>query len=217
MAPVTICWTQLKSAARTDLDHRHRRRAEDRSRYRPSASGEAAAADDDGRDHVELEAVGNSRVADRQARELGRPPRRQAPRRSCRRRLSRARPPRRRASPSARWNQWRRDAGRNRGKKTATASARIATSQMPLGIKNPRPFERPEQVVQPGGGCFEAALAGEALRCAAHEQHHAERDDEGDTLSLVMRRPLMNPHTAPAPIPAAAADIGPCRRRARAL
>ena len=43
-------------------------------------------------------------------------------------------------------------------------------------------FERPKQVVQPGGGCFEAALAGEALRCAAHEQHHAERDDEGDDL-----------------------------------
>ena len=70
MMPVTICWTQFGSPLlrAADLDHRHDRRA---ARTVPSTvplpPSEAAAADDHRGDHVQLEADGDRRVADRQA------------------------------------------------------------------------------------------------------------------------------------------------------
>ena len=133
MAPVTICWTQLGSPRCahpiwiTDIVAAPRivPGTVPRPPARLPPPMMTAAITSSSRPSA---AVGSPTD---KPRELDAPPRRQAPRRSCRRRLSRARPPRRRASPSARWNQWRRDAGQIAYMTTATASARIATSQMP--------------------------------------------------------------------------------------
>ena len=210
MAPVTICWTQLGSPrARTRSESPTSSPRRGSFPYRPSASGEAAAADDDGRDHVEFEAVGDGRVADRQPRELEDAATRQAPRRSCRRRLSRARPPRRRASPSARWNQWRTDAGQIACMKHDRDGERENRNKPDApGAQNPRPVRASEA---------SRSARWRVLRGGARRREPVPRTSnimpsvtmKGTTLSLVMRRPLMNPHTAPAPIPAAAADIGP--------
>ena len=53
-----------------DLDDRHHRGAEQGAEHGAASAGQAAAADDHGGDHVELEAVGDGRIADRQPREL---------------------------------------------------------------------------------------------------------------------------------------------------
>ena len=214
MAPVTICWTQLGSPRCahpiwiTDIVAAPRIVPG----HRPSASGEAAAADDDGSDHVQLEAVGDGRVADRQARELEHA-RHAGKRRGDRvdgdfRALDRhAAEPRRpligtngeEMTAESRVLKHDRDGEReNRNKPDAA------------GYKNPRPGSsvRSKSFSQ---------VAGASRRRSPERPFAVPRTSnimpsvtmKGTTLSLVMRRPLMSPQTAPAPIPAAAADIGP--------
>ena len=74
MPPVTICCTQLGVLARApDLDHRHRGCSEQCAEANPASARETTAADDDGRNHIELQTIGHRGIADREAGELEHP------------------------------------------------------------------------------------------------------------------------------------------------
>ena len=67
MIPVTILLDPVRQPLlrAADLNHRHDRRAADGSHHRSLAAEQAAAADDHRGDHVQFEADGDRRVADK--------------------------------------------------------------------------------------------------------------------------------------------------------
>ena len=186
MPPVTICWTQFGSPCceqpiwMTVMIAAPKTVPSDRA----PAAEQAAAADDHGRDDVELETDGDRRIADREPRELQHAGHaRRAPPPACRprpcvRSIAHAAQPRRPLVRSDR-EQVPAEARVARARRaTTSASSSGQPDARPADRASPPSARSPQQIVQPGDRRLDPPLVGEALRRAAHEHHRAERDDE---------------------------------------
>ena len=165
------------------LDDLHGERADQAAEHGAFAAREAAAADHDGGDDVQLEADGAGRIADRQPRELHQAgDAREQAAQHVDRQLTRATgTPHRRAAcsfePTA--NTWR--PRRVYSSSAPTAAANRNSSHTPGGNtihSASASGRRGQQLVQPRLGRVDLLVARDALGDAAHQQHRPQRDDE---------------------------------------